>query len=363
MKFIFTSYISSPEYDEPEAWLERIKAYTGILKSLSQHHKVTGIERINYEGQYEQNGVNYFFIRLKRKMTYFPLAMHRLIKSLDPDVVFVNGLVFPLQILQLKLTLGKKVKIIVLHRAEKPFKGIKKHLQKLADKCVDAYLFSSSEFAVAWRHNINIKKIHEIIQASSVFQMTDKESAKKITKAEGYPIFLWVGRLNANKDPMTVFNAFLKFLKYQPQTRLYMIYQSDDLLPELKNRIRSNAATDSIRLVGKVPHHQMQEWYNSAHFIISGSHYEGGGTSVSEGMSCGCIPIVTNISSFRKMTGPGKCGLIYQPGNEKELLDVLLKTKELDMEEERKKVLQQFNGELSFNAIAEKIKRMVESLH
>ena len=107
----------------------------------------------------------------------------------------------------------------------------------------------------------------------------------------------------------------------------------------------------------------MQQWYNSAHFIISGSHYEGGGTSVSEAMSCGCIPIVTNISSFRRMTGPGKCGLLYEPGNEKELLDALLKTKELDIEEERKKVLQQFNEELSFNAIAEKITRIVESLN
>ena len=234
MKFIFTSYVSSPDYDEPEAWLERIEAYTGILESLSQSHTVIGIERINYEGQYEQNGVKYFFIRLKRKVARFPLGMHRLIERLEPDVIFINGLIFPLQILQLKLKLGKKVKIIVLHRAEKPFKGIKKILQQLADKCVDAYLFSSLKFGDDWKHNINIKKIHEVMQASSVFQVTDKELAKNIIKADGYPVFLWVGRLNANKDPITVINAFLKFLKHQPEARLYMIYQSDDLLTRSK---------------------------------------------------------------------------------------------------------------------------------
>jgi hypothetical protein len=62
------------------------------------------------------------------------------------------------------------------------------------------------------------------------------------------------------------------------------------------------------------------------------------------------------------MTGPGKCGFLYEPGNEKELLDVLLKTKELDIEAERKNVLRQFSNELSFEAIASKITKVIESI-
>ena len=118
----------------------------------------------------------------------------------------------------------------------------------------------------------------------------------------------------------------------------------------------------SDQLVGKVPHHQLQSWYNSAIFIISGSHYEGSGIAVCEAMSCGCIPVVTNIMSFRKMTGPGKCGFIYEPGNEQELLEVLLQTRELDIEKERTKVLAQFKAELSFEAIAGKIDRVITTL-
>ncbi len=363
MKLIFTSYINTPEYDQPEAWLKRIEAYTGILERLSDGHTVIGIERINYEGEFEQQGVHYSFINLRKKTVYFPFRMHRLITRLKPDVVFINGLIFPLQIIQLRLKLGRAVKIIVLHRAEKPFKGIKKYLQRSADKCIDAYLFASSEFGNEWKRNISIRKIHEVIQASSVFRVTDKEKAKSITNADGYPVFLWVGRLDANKDPITVITAFLKFLKDQPTARLYMIYHVDDLLPKIKDMISSNKkATDSIKLVGNTPHQQMEGWYNSSHFIISGSHYEGGGTSVSEAMSCGCIPVITNIPSFRKITGPGKCGMLYDPGNEKELLATLLKTKELDLETERKKVLQQFNNELSFEAIARKINKVISSL-
>ena len=363
MKLIFTSYVNSPEYDQPEVWLKRIKAYTGILQSLSYDHTVIGIERINYEGEYEQQGVHYFFINLRKKTVRFPFRMHRLIKRLKPDVVFINGFIFPLQIMQLRLKLGREVKIIILHRAEKPYKGIKRHLQKLADKCVDAYLFASSEFGNEWEPTINIGKIHEVMQASSVFGTIDREVAKNITNADGCPVFLWVGRLDENKDPLTVVTAFLKFLNDQPAAKLYMIYHDDDLLQKLKELISSNKkATDAIRLVGTISHQQMQAWYNSSDFIISGSHYEGGGTSVSEAMSCGCIPVVTNIPSFRKITGTGKCGLLYEPGSEKELLEVLLKTKELNVETERKKALQQFNEELSFEAIARKIIKVINSL-
>jgi hypothetical protein len=62
------------------------------------------------------------------------------------------------------------------------------------------------------------------------------------------------------------------------------------------------------------------------------------------------------------MTGKGKCGMLYEPGNDKSLLEVLLRTKEMDIENERVKVLQQFKEELSFKAIAKKIELVITSL-
>jgi glycosyltransferase involved in cell wall biosynthesis len=120
--------------------------------------------------------------------------------------------------------------------------------------------------------------------------------------------------------------------------------------------------TDRIKLIGKVEHNKLENWYSSADYIISGSHYEGSGIAVSEAMSCGCIPVITDIFSFRMMTGRGKCGLLYQPGNDKELLVALLKTKNMDIEKERANVLQQFKEELSFEAIARKIEQVIISL-
>ncbi|HEU5167422.1 MAG TPA: glycosyltransferase family 4 protein [Chitinophagaceae bacterium] len=366
MKLVFTSYGGSPEYNKPEAWLKRIEAYTGILQSLSYDHTVIGIERINYEGEYEQQGVYYFFIHLRRKKVRFPFRMHRLIKRLKPDVVFINGFIFPLQIIQLRLKLGGAVKIIVLNQAEKPFKGIKRYLQRLADKCVDAYLFASSEFGEQWTRNGNIiekKKIREVLHASSIFRPGNKDTAKSTLSITGSPIFLYVGRLDANKDPITVVKAFINFLSFQPLAKLYMIYHTEDILNEVKKLIcQDEKAMQAINLIGKIKHEQLQAWYDSADFIVSGSHYEGGGIAVCEAMSCGCIPLLTDIISFRRMTGPGKCGLLYEPGNADDLLSTLLRINEMNIEAERKKTLEQFKEELSFEAIARKITEVINSL-
>jgi flagellin-specific chaperone FliS len=87
-------------------------------------------------------------------------------------VVFIQGLHFPLQIIQLRLLLGPGVKIIAQNHAEKPFSGLKKTLQKLAGRCINAYLFASYAMGAEWVTNGNLanaSKIHEVMEVSSVF--------------------------------------------------------------------------------------------------------------------------------------------------------------------------------------------------
>ena len=366
MLIVNNSYSKSPEFDDPQKWLRRINFYTGVLEQLAINNKVESIERINYEGEYVKNKVHYHFVNQKRKVGLFPFKTHTLIKKLKPDVVLINGFIFPLQIIQLRIFVGRSVKIIILHRAEKPFSNWKKYAQKLADKCVNAYLFASLEFGNDWIEKGIIedqKKVFEGIQSSSHFHPKNKKEARLATGAKGNPVFLWVGRLNANKDPVTVVKAFIKFLSFQPTAKLYMIYQSTELLKTIQSLIEQDAkATDAIKLVGRVDHDQMQEWYNSSDFIISSSHYEGSGIAVCEAMSCGCIPLLTDIFSFRRMTGPNKCGLLYKVGNVEDLLSVLLKTGKMNIEAESERTLMQFKRELSFEAIAEKIQTVISSL-
>lgn len=362
MKIVFASYVCSPEFNQPAEWLSRLKGYIGILEWLSKTNKVISIEQINYEGHYQLNGVAYHFMNFGRKKNFFPLQQHRYVKSLAPDVVFIHGLHFPLQVIQLRLRLGKRVKIIAQHHAEKPGSGLRKYLQQMASRCIDAYLFTAQEMGMEWVRKGNIidkNKIREVMEASSVFSPMDRNLAQSETGVKGDLIFLWVGRLDDNKDPLTVLRAFLQFVRHYRDAKLYMIYHTSELLSAIKELIQGE---DSVILVGQVPHEQMQYWFNSADFIISGSHYEGSGVAVCEAMSCGCIPILTNILSFQKLTANGQCGLLYEPGNEPALLSMLLEAMMLNRPDTRNKTLAQFQAQLSFEAISTHIQEVIASL-
>ncbi|MCQ6959068.1 glycosyltransferase family 4 protein [Mucilaginibacter aquariorum] len=361
MRFVFASYVYTKEFNQPQAWLKRINMYSGILEALSKTDEVISIEQVNYEGQFYNNGADYRFLRFGRNsLRFFPLKLHRYIKRLKPDVVFIQGLHFPLQVIQLRLLLGPRVKIIVQNHAEKPFSGLKKILQKLADRCIDAYLFASYDMGVEWVANGNLanaSKIHEVMEVSSVFYPIDQKLAREKTGISGNKAFLWVSRLNDNKDPLTVVKAFLAFAESNPEARLYMIYHTDELLNDI-----TALQTDAITLVGRVPHNDLLYWFNSVDFIVSGSHYEGSGAAVCEAMSCGCIPVVTDILSFRMITDNGSCGILYPPGNEQALLSALNQTLYIDIEEKRKLTLTHFKSTLSFEAIAGKISKIAASL-
>lgn len=365
MRIVSTSYSGTPAYDDPQAWLKRISFYTGLLEHLSHTHEVHSIERINYEGSLTQKGVHYHFINIGGERVIFPFHMHQLIRKLDPDVVFVNGFIFPFQLLQLRFALAKKTRIVVLHRAELPFKGWKRYMQVVADKFVDAYLFASAEFGRQWRAQGIIsdsKKINEVVQVSSSFVAVDKAAARSKVNVTGDLVYLWVGRLNDNKDPLTVLKAFIQFLRRQPGVKLYMIYQEDDLLAAVQKMLAENNLTSSIMLVGPIPHEALADWYSAADFLISGSHHEGGGIVASEAMSCGCIPLLTDIPAFSSMTGPGACGFLYEPGDVKALSNLLSATLSMNRNVESTKALQHFQKELSFNAISHKISRILENL-
>ena len=62
------------------------------------------------------------------------------------------------------------------------------------------------------------------------------------------------------------------------------------------------------------------------------------------------------------MTNGGTCGLLYEAGNEKDLVNCLLQTQKMDLNKEREKVLEQFNKELSFEAIAQRIDKAINVL-
>ena len=365
MKFVFASYVMIKSFNQPDAWIKRISAYAGIKEELAKRHEVVSIQQINFEGEYLQNDVSYHFLKFRLPSKYFPVTLNKDIKQQQPDIVVIQGTHFPIQVLLLRLKLGSKTRIIVHHHAERPFTGIKKMFQRLADRHIDAYLFASRQMGLSWVKKGNLaspQKIHEVMEVSSVFHQIDKVEAKGFTGIKKKLVYLWVGRLNANKDPIATVKGFLKFAQRYPDAVLYMIYHNDELLPDVYELLEEHPNGNAVKMIGQAANNELLYWYNSADFFVSGSHYEGSGTAVCEAMSCGCIPVVTNIDSFRMITNNGNCGLLYQPGNVDELCKVLLQTVEIDKAEKRRLCLEYFRDHLSFSAIARGIEEIAASL-
>jgi len=317
------------------------------------------IEHINYEGEKMIGELKYRFFKRKSRFVHIPFKTLRYIQRQRPDIVITQGLIFPLQVIALRLKMGRKCPIIVQHHGEKPFTGIKRRLQQVADKCITAYLFTARGNARAWIDNHIIPgygKCYELLEASTYFERCDKAAARKKTGITGDHNFLWVGRLNANKDPLTVVRGFEKYLAINPRAKLYMIYQEEALLPALKIIIgNSGTLKDAVYLVGKLPHAALPDWYSAADFYISGSREEGSGYALLEAMACGCIPVVTDIPSFRKITAGGKFGFLYEAGNPLQLLKILISLETIDRKILSDVITGHFSNELSFKAIADKL--------
>jgi glycosyltransferase involved in cell wall biosynthesis len=367
MTIVNISYnLPHPQFSNPEEWLKKIAHSTGILESMNANrsHRVTALYNLLFHGVINKNGVEYHFHSFSHWQLLIPVKLNNYVKRFNPDVVIIHGSRSPWQVLLLRWQIGSTVKLIVQNHAEKPFRDFRKYFQRWVDSYIDAYIFTSARQSDEWIKSRLIsspEKVKEIMEASSDFKVIDRKEAEAVTHVKGEKKYLWVGDLDANKNPLLVVDSFSQFALHHPGLHLYMIYPTTELLNELQERVTRHAAKEFIHLIGKVDHEQLLYWYNSSDFIISSSYYEGSGIAVCEAMSCGCIPILTDIPSFQMMTDQGSVGILFAAGDSNSLLAALEKSLSLPLLAEREKVLKQFTQKLSFDAIAAKIMGVIQA--
>ena len=130
-----------------------------------------------------------------------------------------------------------------------------------------------------------------------------------------------------------------------------MIYSDAELLNEVTSFIDFFGLKERIKLRANVPNDQMNQWYSGADYFIAASHYESGGTALCEAMACGCVPIVTGIASFEKVTNGGQCGYLFPPNDSSALLNILYSLNDIQRQTKSRSAIEQFNKELSYEAI------------
>ncbi|MGH2538093.1 MAG: glycosyltransferase family 4 protein, partial [Candidatus Promineifilaceae bacterium] len=199
-------------------------------------------------------------------------------------------------------------------------------------------------------------QVAECMELSSTFRPQARAAARELTGMRGAPVFLCAGHLKPVKDPLTTLAGFDAIQQVWPQAELYWHYLEAELLAEVGAYLaRRPGLAGRVHLRGPAPHASLETIYNSADFYLQASRREIGGSALLEAMACGCIPVVSDIPSFRAITAGGRFGLLFPVGD-----SAGLAARALDVELERLPVLAaavraHFEAELSYPALARRL--------
>jgi glycosyltransferase involved in cell wall biosynthesis len=369
MKISFVNYL----YDEDipiREYLNKYPTTQGWCKALTNLGiKVNVYHRFSQDGYFEKDGAEYFLFNDGKtahlKWYENPVEFHKKICQADHEIVHVNSFVYSHQASMLKRKIPS-AKFVIQHHAERPGYRIKRFLLRRFSSSMNGFIFASKGIYDEWVKARAIspeKKFAEIMEGSSDFNFQNRIEMKRKTGLNGMPVLLWVGRLNDNKDPLTVLSGFSKLLNNFSDAKLYMIYNEDDLKQKILTFIEQNPVMKkSVKLLGFINHSDLGDYYNSSDYFVLGSHYEGSGFSLVEAMSCGVVPIVTDIPSFRMMTSNGQIGGLWKCGDAESFYICAKLILSQPVENESKKSLTFFSEHLSYPAIGKKAKEFYESL-
>jgi glycosyltransferase involved in cell wall biosynthesis len=335
---------------DPDALLERYTTLTGWGEALLEAgaDRVVVLQRLDRHAFVTRNGVDYHFGRWRDLSS---------VEFRSIEVAHVNGLNFPMQTHRLRGLLRTRVPILVQDHATglPPARAASRAVRRWGFRPVDAFLFTSARLADPWRAANIIRRHHhvyEVLEASTTLRPMARAAAREATGITGSPALLWVGRLNANKDPLTVLAGFERIIVRHPEASLMMVFGSDELLPDVRARLSdSPALARRVRLVGRVPHDELPAYYSAADVFVLGSHHEGSGYALIEACACGAIPVVTSIPAFRVITGDGSRGALWSPGDDAGLAHALLEMGGRDIGALRADLAVHFAKALSWTAV------------
>ena len=294
--------------------------------------------------------------------TQTPVPAPTAVRAARPDVVHVNGLQFATLAWHLRRRLPETCAVVLQDHASRypvepggAAQRLKRAALRRAMQAPDGYLFTAAAQAVPWQAAGLIRPsqvMRPVPEGSTTLSPAAVDEARAATGISGSPAILWVGRLNANKDPLCVVDACAAVQATYPALTLTMVFGDDDLLSEVRRRVGGHVAlAPKVRLMGRVPHDRMALVYSAADIFVLGSHYEGSGFALIEACACGVPPAVTDIPSFRALTGAGRIGALWRVGDPYACADAICRVASAAAPGQRDAVRAHFERSLSWSAI------------
>lgn len=368
MRFLQVTFTFDASIPAPAALLDRYRTLTDWNEAIAATGaSVTSLQAFHTDASLVRNGIEYVFCggpdRWRRSQALAAAAAR-----IEPDLVHVNGLDAVGDMWWLRRQLPAHTAVVMQDHggAPPPLRSWRGRARRAAMRAADAFLFTSVEQGLVWVRSGAIPAadlVHAVPEAGSRFTPVARDEARAESQVRGDPALLWVGRLDANKDPMTVLDGFVRFAERRPQATLTMAYQGGPLAPDVARRVEeSPALSRSVRLAGEVPHDSLPAWYSAADLFVLGSHYESCGFALMEACACGCVPVVTDIAPFQAITGCGHIGAHWPAGDAAGLVDALSSAAARDPDVERRRVRQHFEDHLSWDAVGRRARAIYDAV-
>ncbi len=226
-----------------------------------------------------------------------------------PDVVHLNGLVFPAAAACLRRRLPAGTALVAQdHAATRPPRGwARRWLWRQGLRACDGFLFTADEQAAPWRRAGLItprQAVFVVPEASRSVAPAQRATARELTRLRGDPAVLWVGHLDANKDPLTALEGFARAAAALPGARLAMVFRGTALLGEVERELaRRPELGGRVELRGAVAADRVADFFSASDLFLLASRREGSGFALLEALACGTLPVVTDIPAFRALAG------------------------------------------------------------
>ncbi len=365
MRIVQANAVYDPAIRTPGALLDLYRTLTEWSAAVSSAGAdVSVVQRFSSAAELTRDGVTYHFTHdtqppwLSTKDA--PQPFIAAIAARAPDVVHVNGLIFPQLVAGIRAAVGPRTAIVVQHHGgEFPIRGSglvgmwRRRRWRGGLSMADAISFTASEQAQPWRSAgvLGDQRILEIVEASTTIRTVSRDRARSALGLGGDPLILWVGRLTTNKDPLSVLDGLEIALPNLPGARVVMVFGDDTLFDSVEARVRSSGIlSGSVSFAGRVSHDEMPNYYGAADVFVSGSHSEGSGYALIEALSSGLVPVVTDIPAFRTIAG--SCGGRWPAGDASALARTLVDVVGRGLEPQRAASIDHFQRALSWTALA-----------
>ena len=377
---------------DPQGALDRVPLLRYLPRELVKlGHDVDVVHLAPDNARHDDGGARHHFVAsgrlarggsrlvgaaLRREPAFYEpaLAAARKVHELSPQVVHFHGTVLHLNLGILSLverlrwpTRARRKHappLVVQHHGGAPssnaiVRGLQRRLLARADRLLFTCRDHATPFVEAGVLSPDDERVVEIIETSSHFRPMERSEARQVTGMTGKPVLLSAARLHPLKDPMTTLRAFEQIVAVFPRARLYLCYRSDELFPELETFVaRRPQLAERVHFRGRVDFEQMEAVYNSADILLQASTREFSGCAILEAMACGVIPVLSDIPAFRVITGHGRCGALFPPGDADALAAAVLQIPPAEIPFRSTRVRAYFDDKLSFSALAHRLESL-----